>query len=156
MPALHQSNLRATIESVLRQMGMYSLSAEVLMLGTAAHESHLGKYLKQIKGPARGPYQMEPDTEKDIWENYLCYRPGRARLITNITGVDTPDDDHLTYNLVYSTAMARLHYRRISEPFPPADNLPAIASYWDRHYNRNPEKGFPAQFINDYRRLVLK
>jgi hypothetical protein len=43
-----------------------SLNAIQLLMGTAAQESHLGTYLKQINGPALGVFQMEPNTEIDI------------------------------------------------------------------------------------------
>lgn len=135
-------------------MGMYSLSAEVLLLGTAAHESHLGEHLQQVSGPARGIYQMEPWVERDIWDNYLAYRPGRAHLVTNITGVDAPNNNRLTYDCVYSTVMARLHYRRVPEFLPPANDLTAIASYWKQHYNTFQGKGTVDRFIADYHRLV--
>jgi hypothetical protein len=42
----------------------YSHEAEDLLMMIAAHESHLGEYVKQVQGPALGIYQMEPDTLK--------------------------------------------------------------------------------------------
>lgn len=59
------------IRPTLVEMGHYSPAAEALLLGTAAHESHGGRYLSQIRGPARGIYQMEPATHDDLWRHYL-------------------------------------------------------------------------------------
>ena len=42
------------IRPSLKPLGLYSLEAEQLLLGTAAVESQLGFYLHQIKGPALG------------------------------------------------------------------------------------------------------
>ena len=51
----------------------HSLVAEELLMLTAAHESHLGTYLKQKGGPALGIYQMEPATYRDLHENFLRF-----------------------------------------------------------------------------------
>ncbi len=135
---------------------MWSESAEELLLGTAAHESHLGKYRYQVGGgPALGVYQMEPATLVDIYDNYLAFRPKKQVLVKQVTGVDGPDLYSLKYDAVYATVMARLHYWRVPEPLPPPYDIPALANYWDDHYNKNPAKGFPGQWIEDYQRLVL-
>ena len=59
---------------VLSKLDMYSESAANLLLGTAAIESDMGQFLRQINGPALGIYQMEPSTHLDIWQNYLQFR----------------------------------------------------------------------------------
>lgn len=150
-------HLRGVIRCALNALDMYSDAAEELLIGTAAHESHLGAYLMQYpRGPARGLYQMEPATLYDIYDNYL-YRTDKKDLrilVAEITGVHKADILHLQFNPVYSTIMARLHYYRVPDPLPMADDIEALANYWDTHYNRNPNKGFPHQFIDDYTRLV--
>lgn len=146
---------RMIIRSTLQlTKNLWSPAAEELLLGTAAHESHLGTYLHQIKGPALGPFGMEPATEQDIWKNYLHFRPHRIDEIMFICGVVMPSDSALGADLRYQILMARLHYRRIKAPLPHADDLSGQAEYWDKHYNRNPTKGFPPQYIADYLRLV--
>jgi len=147
--------LRKTIGKILARMGMNSPAAVNLLLGTAAHESHLGRWTRQMGGgPARGIYQMEPDTEKDIWENYLKFRPHLVTILTAVTGVTGPDPEQLEHNLTYATAMARLHYWRENEPLPAYNDIPALAKYWDDHYNKNPNKGHVWEFIQNYTRLV--
>ncbi len=146
---------RSLIQRTLVKVEMYSRSAEELLIGTAAHESHLGTYLRQLGGPARGFFQMEPETERDIWKNYLRYRPGIADTVEAVTSVCTPSSWALESNLAYQIVMARLQYRRSPEPLPPIDNVSAMAKYWDEHYNCNPNKGLPKQFIQDYYRFVL-
>ncbi len=155
MPSLDPTQLRQIIRCTLTALDMYSPAAEELLIGTAAHESHLGHWLMQYPaGPARGLYQMEPVTEDDVWQNYLYYRPERSELLTRLTGVVRPSILNLQFNPIYATAMARLHYRRIKEPLPAADDIDGLAHYWDKHWNRNPDKGFPRQFIEDYNRLI--
>ncbi|SDP66998.1 hypothetical protein [Desulforhopalus singaporensis] len=147
--------LRQIIRTVIDEMGMWSQAAEELLLGTVAHESALGRWTHQIGGPALGIYQMEPATLIDIYDSYLKYRPEKLKLTKQITSVDSPDLNRLQYDPVYSTAMARLHYRRIKDPFPEAHNIVGLAEYWDKHFNRNPRKGTTAQFLENYHVLVL-
>ena len=62
------------VRPTLKKLGLYSLAAERLIVGTIYQESH-AKYLKQLgNGPALGVIQMEPATYGDIWDNYLAYK----------------------------------------------------------------------------------
>ena len=64
----------SVIKPTLEKMGLWSESAESLILGTAIQESRL-KYRKQIGGgPALGLFQMEPFTHDSIRNDYLDYR----------------------------------------------------------------------------------
>jgi len=54
---------REIIAPALRHIGMWSGAAENLLLGTAAVESRMGTYLRQVGGgPALGIWQVEPVT----------------------------------------------------------------------------------------------
>ena len=123
-------------------------------MGTAAQESHRGYYRRQIKGPARGIYQMEPATERDIWINYLAYHQDLAAALHLICGVSGPDPVALEFNLAYQTIMARIHYLRVKHPVPSVDSLDGQAQYWDKFYNCNPAKGFPNEYADNYRKFV--
>jgi len=153
MEAKHLRDL--VVEPTLKEFGFYSESAAELILGTIAHESKMGRYLKQIKGPALGIVQMEPATHDDIWDNYLAFRPELRDKVSALLIPCVSKQEQLVVNLKYAVVMARIHYLRVPEPLPTADDLQGLAEYWDTHYNRNPLKGFPHQFIDDYRRFVL-
>lgn len=145
------------IVPTLKSMDMFSDAAVNLLLGTAAHESHMGTYLKQVSsGPALGIYQMEPATHDDIHANYLSYRPAIENKLFDFIG-SYPEQltKHLQGNLFYATAMARLHYRRVKEPLPKADDLQGLAEYWKDHYNTHAGKGTVKQFIKDYERFCV-
>jgi len=153
--ALDKKQLKDLIETVLNLLGMHSDAAVNLLLGTAAQESHLGTYIKQIgDGPALGIFQMEPATEKDIWDNYIYFRPETENLVGDIAHVATPDSLHLQGNIIYQTVMARLHYRRKSESFPLADDELGLAAYWKNHYNTLKGKGTVEEFVYNYRKYV--
>jgi hypothetical protein len=154
MTAIPPDTLRLHIRSTLQLIDLWSPAAEELLLGTAAQESHLGYYRRQIRGPARGIYQMEPSTERDIWDNFLRPRPDRIEAIYTTCGVDGPDQIQLERNLMYQTIMARMHYRRIRAQLPAADHLSEQARYWKRYYNTDHGKGSQAEYVENYRRFV--
>lgn len=63
------------------QFGKCTFDVVELLLLTCAAESAMGKYIMQVGGPARGIFQMEPNTEKDIWENWLKYKPQKEAAV---------------------------------------------------------------------------
>lgn len=146
------------VKRVITAQDLYHDTALNLLLGTAAQESAFGTYLVQIgEGPALGVFQMEPTTEVDIWNNYLFYgRSKKRKDIYRISGVRSANNNGaMEWNIAYGICMCRLHYRRIAEPFPAADDVEALGWYWDTHYNRNPLKGTVAQFVEAYERYCL-
>jgi hypothetical protein len=139
------------IKPTLQYLDLYSKSAENLLMGTAAQETKLGRYLKQINGPAEGIYQMEPRTHEDIWNNFLPYK---IPLKEKILQFATPREDELVWNLAYATAMVRIHYLRVTEPLPHEDDIEGLAKYWKDYYNTRLGKGTVNEFINNYKLLV--
>lgn len=142
------------VRPTLHKLKMWSQAAEDLLVGTAAAESRLGTYLHQVRGPAKGVYQMEPATHADIWTNWLRYHPGTAEVIRSLVAPadwDQPEyrPGHwaLVTNLTYATAMARLHYRRVKETLPATGDWHALAVYWKKHYNTEQGKGTIEHFM---------
>ena len=126
--------LKGVIKPTLAWLHLESPAAEALLLGTALAESGL-QYLFQLGGgPALGVYQMEPATHDDIWKNYAAFRPALAQRVVELLAPWMHEDiDQLVGNLPYATAMARLHYLRVSEALP--ETPQGMARYWKRHYN---------------------
>jgi hypothetical protein len=147
---IYREHLRQyVIRPTLQQIGMWSLAAENLLLGTAAHESRMGHYLVQIGGgPALGIYQVEPKTHDDIWQHFLKSRPAIADRISSLTPFI--DAEQMIANMAYATAMARMVYYRRPEPLPAADDLPGMARYWKKFYNTPLGAGTTKQFIDSY------
>lgn len=148
--------LRTFIRGTLQMAGLWSMPAEELLLGTAAQESHLGKYRRQIGGgPGTGIYQIELLTERSLWNDWIALRPSIAVIIMNISGVSKPDPLQLEFNLAYQTLMARLRYFAwVKAPIP--ESLVGQAIYWDTHYNCNPNYGTPEEYISNYRKYVTQ
>lgn len=141
------------VRPTLNAIGLWSDAAETLVLGTAIQESRL-TYLRQLGGPARGLYQMEPATHDDIWNSFLDYRDDLAHRVSALIA-PTPDSvDQLETNLVYATAMCRVKYLRASEPLPAADDIDGLGAYWKTNYNTALGKGTPEEWAANYRRFV--
>lgn len=144
------------IDEVLYHLKLYSKSAVNLLLLTAAVESDMGSYLKQINGPALGIYQMEPDTYWDIHENFLKYRPDLHEQVSDFSlSVDLGGANELAGNLYYSTAMARAHYLRFPEPLPKADDVEGLARYWKKYWNTEKGGGTVEAAIYKYTKYVI-
>jgi len=154
--AFDKKQFQDLIQRTLQDLGMQSESAVNLLLGTAAQESQFGTYIRQIGGgPALGVFQMEPDTEIDIWDNYLRYRSELACIVTIISGQAAPSPIDLEANLSYQIAMARIYYRRIPEAFPRADDVAGLARYWKQYYNTRLGSGTKEEFVRNYAKYVL-
>lgn len=142
------------IRATLQPMGLWSIEAEELLIGTAAHESQLGTYIHQVGGPALGVFQMEPDTWSDIYQNFLVYNPACLRKIEAVRRVVGRSAEDMIADLRYACVMARLQYFRVKERLPAADDLAGQARYWKQYYNTPQGKGTVGQYIADYRKYV--
>lgn len=149
---------RYVIVPALKAIGLHSLAAENLVLGTACQESGGGQYLAQLGGgPALGIFQMEPATHDDIWRHFLAYDATLANRVINMgaSGLGVPPPSSLmTWNLRYAAAMCRIHYRRVSAPLPDANDIWALAEYWKRYYNTQRGAGTPKEFVSNWRKLA--
>ena len=151
---MDKKQLRDLIHRVLIDLDLYSEAAENLLMGTAAQESGLGQYIRQLgNGPALGIFQMEPATFKDIVQNCLQYKPELAKLVMSVSGVNALRSEYLEYNLALSICMCRIHYLRVSEKMP--DNLTGWAKYWKEYYNTRLGKGIEEEFIRNFKKYVL-
>jgi len=152
--ALNKNQFKDLIERCLKKTMMHSDAAVALLLGTAAQESAFGTYIRQIGGPALGVFQMEPATERDTWQNYLTFRIKLQEVIFEACGVTQADPWALETNLAYQVIMARIHYRRVSEPLPAADDIPALARYWKQNYNTPEGRGTELEFLSNFYRFI--
>ena len=142
------------IRPTLKYLNQYSLSAETLLLGTAAVESSLGYKLKQHQGRGLGVYHINPKAHQLLWDNYLAHRPDLASKVRGLASqhefLNNPHYE-LATNLRYATAIAWLMYARKEATLPKHNDLNAMAKYWRRHFHSRPQgpveayiKGFHA------------
>ena len=133
---------------------MVSNSAINLELGTCAHETKFGTYLRQFNnGPGQGVFSFERNTEVDMWKTYLIRKPNYQSQLYEVCGVVSYNNNHaMIWNLAYQIIMVRLYYWRDPRSLPDANDVWALGEYWDSVYNKNPYKGTAAEFVKDYKR----
>jgi len=141
------------IKPSLEDLQMLSDDAVELLVFTCAVESGGGTYLKQIKGPALGIYQMEPETYWDIQLHYLPNKPQLNIILYTKFGLNpypVNDEYRLIYDLRYATAMARIHYSRFVEPLPNHKDVPGLWEYYKTYYNTSEGAAQVDQTIQKY------
>lgn len=133
----------------------FTQDAANLILGTIAQESSYGKYRKQLgNGPALGIAQMEPNTFKDICENYLKYHPDITSKIKEICRVTVLNPTDLINNDRLAICMTRVHYLRYKEAIP--NTVEGYARLWKKRYNTPLGAGTETEFIHNYKFYVMK
>lgn len=162
--AFNPFQFRKLIVDTLEPLGLAQPAAVELLLGTAAVESRFGTYLYQLRGPARGVFQIEPETEELIWRwlaraaKEQLERPADPRgwsAVELLNLLWEPARDHrrlerLVVDLHYSIVMARLLYYSIPQPLPDPDDTAALAAYWKAHYNTPQGGGRESDFVRAY------
>lgn len=145
------------IDLVVTRLGGGQAARELLLYTGAAESGY--RYRRQIGGPARGYWQMEPATEEDIRRNYFSHRPGLWETVKDIaeciglvgTTITYERMRSLEHNPYYACAMARVHYLRVPDPLPLAGDLAGQAAYWKQHYNTPAGKGTIEHFLKEAR-----
>lgn len=151
---MNKDQLRDLIIRVLRELDAqirFSDEAVEMLMMIAAHESHLGRYLRQVRGPALGLFQIEPRTEQSIYDNYFSYRPERLALINSYkTASNLPD---LEFNLAYQIALARIHLTRKPGALPrdPVE----MAKYLKKHWNTVHGEATWQEYYDDYNKRAI-
>ena len=134
---------------------LHSQAACRLVTATAAAES-AGDYLKQIGGgPARGLWQIEPPTARDILDRYLKQRGYLEESVWELM-TDQTLEDQLVTNLALGAALCRLKYWMSPTPMPYADDAQGMGGYWKDIYNTAGGAGVPEKFEAAYRELFLE
>ncbi len=145
------------IRPSLKPLDLYSEAVEEVLILVLAQESLGLSYLKQVEGPALGPFMMEPATHADLWSNYLANNKElRYKILETLNLKLAPTQEMLVYNLKYATIMARVFFLRIPDPLPLASDVKALASYWKRFYNTLKGKGTVEEAIGNYERFIGK
>ena len=107
--ALDASQLRElVIKPALSEIELWSPAAEELVLGTAIVESRLS-FIKQLgSGPALGLWQIEPDTHRDVYDNFLEYREGLYDQVMSLSAPGQTFEENLTSNMQYGSHLQAL------------------------------------------------
>lgn len=133
------------VDPALRALGLLTVAARVLMVGTALAESRL-VYRRQLGGgPARGLFQIEPATFRDIYGRYLVAKPG---LLAACNGLLEPHAEpwaQVETNDRFACAIARCRYLMDKAPVP--WDAAGQAEYHKRVYNTASGPADPAETL---------
>ena len=142
--------LRNLIRETLTPLGLYSVDAEELLCATCAQESLLGKYRRQVNGPAIGIFQDEPADFMDLWSNYLS-GTHLGDAIAALASTQPPRPIELQNNDKFAIAICRAHYRRVPHPLPSCTDLSGIWHYYKTYYNSVLGAATQEQFVQNYK-----
>ena len=142
-----EKSIKRIIKLSLQHLDLDSEDARSLIYNTGKAESDYKTLQQYGGGPALGFFQMEPATCRDIWENYVMYRPKYRDKLYALGFDEGTLEFCLLSNVGLQAALCRLHYRRVPSPLPKADNLEAQAKYWKEFYNTKLGKGTIKHFI---------
>jgi hypothetical protein len=86
-----------------------------------------------------GLYGITPAQHRDIWDNYLAFRPDLASDVRGLASqrrfLELPDLE-LIANLAYATAIAWLMLARSDLPLPAADDCEAQVRLWQHVFGQ--------------------
>ncbi len=149
------------IGPTLKYLGIDSNVAEELLLGTAALESQLNPLHKNAE--RLGIYQITPRQHRQIWDEYLAFKPDLASRVRGLASqhrfLQDPDSE-LSWNLSYATAIAWLMYQREDIVLPTNNEADQLGLLWRRCFGRKTEHGEQAEkqfagWLTDYRRSLI-
>lgn len=148
------SIVRSVVRASSMAIGVWHPAAEELLLMIAAHESHMGKYLRQVGGgPALGIFQMEPATYQDCLSIVVPRRPYWRTQLVQLAGGKDLGPELLVREHAFAAAMARLQLWRHKEALPAADDLQALGAYAKRYWN-GPGKASAGMYVQAYQERV--
>lgn len=156
---MDKHQLRDLIRETLKEVDLFSDDAVELLMLTAAVETDLGYYIKQISGPGLGIFQTEPATHDDIVIRWLEVNTQRRRnfrdkIHDKMNNFVVCFSHHeLVYNLKYAIVIARLKY--YMDPTPIPSGPLELARYWKRIYNTEVGKGNVWDALGKYQRLAM-
>jgi len=149
--------IKYIIKPSLKQVDMYSVEAEQLLLTTGQVESSY-KYVHQIGGgPALGLWQMEPATYESIFNDYLAYRSDlKKQVLSACCYKSIPPAEEIMYNMKFAVIMSRIKYYWVPYALPEFNDIEGQAHYWSKYYNGNPVTGDPNKYINAYNQHIRR
>ncbi len=138
------------IKPTLESLGVWSESAESLILATAAQESNGGYHLSP-DDEHLGIFQITPETHQRVWDHYLVHDPDLASKVRGFASqrefLQHPHLELIT-NLSYATAIAWLIYQESNIELPDAANLEEMANIWQQCFHPNQARSLE-QFISN-------
>jgi hypothetical protein len=121
----------------LKSAGLWSQSAENLMVGTAMVESGLNTLAQIGGGPGMSFFQIEPATYDDVirYLKMCISKDLKARILSSCYMDVFPPAECSTWNLRLACLIARVKYYMQPEALPGPQDADEMAKYHKLHYN---------------------
>ena len=104
------------------------------------------RHLEQMGGgPAVSFFQIEANTIKDIWDNYIIYRKPLVQKAYELGFIEEDMTFSVMTNIAVAIFFARIYYRRKPGSIPTTTS--DRADYWKKHYNTEGGKGTVKHYI---------
>lgn len=131
-------------EPVLAHAGWNDDSSKILIYGTGMIETGYQAIMQRgiPKNGGIGFYQEQPSDYADLtlWLKNGFNRAMLDRVLSVCNYVSLPPDVLcVAFNIAYATLICRMHYHRIREPLPKANDAQNLAQYHYKYYNGNGE-----------------
>lgn len=136
------SELKKIVIKTTLEMERHKPEMVELLCMIAAHESGLGKYRRQVNGPALSLFQIEPITHNSIWDHcdsieMLAKKLGIKR---NVELLATDDR--------YAVFVARCYLLMDKNPLP--KTVCEMGEYAKTYWNSEGGKASPEAYIDAY------
>ena len=147
------------ISPTLKEIGLSSQAAEILVYGTAQVETSF-QYLVQIGNPPNGGKGLYQDEDSDYLDlsKWLILKENADlldKVLTSCRYHSLPlDAAILISNLKLATICCRLHYYRIAKPLPAADDAEGMAKYHKTYYNSSLGKADVDKNIKIFQQVI--
>ena len=160
MSALAEKIRREAVRPALQALEPvipWTQTAENQVLNTGAHES--GGFVHRVQignGPARGLWQMEQATFRDLYDRFLGGRANLRALVDTLWLNDGTDPWlQIEMNDQFAAAMCRIRYwdSAAKLTFDPRDVFES-SRCWSQFYNTRRDPKLEAQFVANVRRYV--
>lgn len=166
---IYANDLRELIiRPTLVLLDEWSHTAENLLIGTAAQESHLGFRMHAENDNGIGLFRISAQTHTQVWDEFLVTDPELASRLRGIASqqqfLKSPHSE-LIVNLSYATGIAWMIYKRHKLMLSDNLNIHELANCWLHHYCSRDDQADQItdsneakieQFVQSCRKLVLR
>lgn len=139
MNNLNSDTLHFVIAHTLKTLGNYSTAAVKLLELTANLQT---EHYAAKPQSGLGLYRIEPSTHRQVWDDYLAFKPDLASTIRGLASqkafLQNPHFE-LATNLGYASAIAWLIYQRGELTLPDAEDHHALTDCWARYFIDSPQ-----------------
>lgn len=151
--------LRQTVRAVHERLSIVPKNDPnliALLMETCAAESLRGILVKQVRGPARGLFQMEPFTEKDTLKWLKRYFVTVYKEVMHFYNDKENMEWNRRHNVPFQIAMSTVYYWRMcgDKLVDIIPNTTARAHVWKRFYNTPKGKGTVAGYVQKVKKYL--